>query len=110
MTIESKLTRRTLIKAAAWLTPVALTGCTTPQRDDDLMLRADDPVARSLLYYPKSSDVPSDHPLAAKHQPSQTCATCIHVRGEPGESARKCPAYPGRLVNADGWCSVWAKG
>jgi len=110
MTIESKLTRRNLIQAAALLTPVALTGCATLQRDDDMLLRADDPVARALLYYPNSNDVPSDHPLAATRQPSQTCATCIHVRGESGESVRKCPVYPGRLINAEGWCSVWARG
>ena len=110
MTIKSRLTRRSLLQAAALLTPVALSGCATAQRNDDLLLRADDPVARSLLYYPNSVDVPADHPLATTHQPSQTCATCVHVRGEPGESTRKCPAYPGRLVNAEGWCSLWAKG
>jgi len=110
MTVESKLSRRSLIQAAAVLTPIAMTGCSSLPDNEDIALRADDPVARALLYYPNSSDVPADDPLAATHQASQNCATCVHVRGSAGDSLRKCPLYPGRLVNAQGWCSVWAKG
>ncbi|MGI9329166.1 MAG: high-potential iron-sulfur protein [Gammaproteobacteria bacterium] len=110
MTVESKLSRRSLIQAAAALTPIAITGCVASPQKSDIALRADDPVARALLYFPNSADVPGDHPLAATHQPSQTCATCIHIRGNAGESLRKCPTFPGRLVNPDGWCSIWAKG
>jgi hypothetical protein len=110
MTMEAKLTRRSLLQAAAVLTPVVMTGCTSLPPADDKLVRADDPVARALLYYPNSRDVPADHPLATTHQPSQTCATCIHVRGNAGDSVRKCPTFPGRLINSEGWCSLWAQG
>ena len=110
MTIETKFTRRRLIQAAALLTPIAVTGCAASPRNNDILLRADDPVARALLYYPNSKNVPDDLPLAASHQPDQTCATCIHVRNETGNGARKCPAFAGRVINAEGWCSLWAKG
>jgi hypothetical protein len=109
MKLESKISRRSLIQAAARLTPIAMTGCASLPNNDDIVLRADDPVARALLYFPNSRDVPSDNPLAATHQPSQTCATCIHVRASAGDGLRKCPTYPGRLVNEQGWCSLWAK-
>ena len=110
MTANNKLTRRSLIQAAAALTPVAMAGCAATPRNAsiDRMLRADDPVARALLYYPNSRDVPANHPLAATHQPRQTCAGCIHNRGAV-DGGQNCPVFPGRLVNAEGWCSVWAQ-
>ena len=110
MTAEKNLNRRKLIQAGLALPAVAISGCASSQLTDENLLRAEDPVARSLLYYPSTEDVPADHPLASSHQPDQTCATCIHIRGNEGEEVRKCPIYPGRLVNAGGWCSVWAKG
>jgi hypothetical protein len=110
MTMKNKLTRRSLLQAAAVMAPVAMTGCASLPQPEDKLVRADDPVARALLYYPNSNDVPANNPLAAAHQPSQTCATCIHIRGNAGDSVRKCPTFPGRLVNAEGWCSLWAPG
>jgi len=110
MTIEKKLTRRKLIQAAALLTPVALTSRAASAQNATIVLRADDPVARALAYYPNSKNVPDDNPLAAGHQPEHTCATCIHVREVMGNGTRKCPTFPGRLVNEEGWCSLWAKG
>ena len=111
MTIETKLTRRNVLKAATLLTPAALaiSGCATMQREPKPTVRSDDPVARAVLFYPNSNNVPANHPLAATHQPSQTCATCVHVRGKAGDNPRKCPTFPGRLINAEGWCSLWAK-
>lgn len=111
MNNESRFTRRELLIAAAVTTPVAATGCAgTSRSNGEAQLRAEDPVARALAYYPSSADVPANHPLAASHEPSQKCATCIHVRGAAGEQTRECPVFPGRRVNADGWCSVWAQG
>jgi len=110
MKVESKISRRNLIQAAAGLTPILLTGCASVPSNEDIVLRADDPVARAMLYFPNSSDVPGDNLLAANHQPSQTCATCIHVRESAGDGLRKCPTFPGRLINEQGWCSLWAKG
>lgn len=113
---NGKLTRRQLLRTAAALAPVAvLAGCAaTPPPAPTVgvlkMLRAEDPVARSLLYVPDTNKVPVDHPLAAGHEAGQRCAGCIHVRGSAGEEWRPCPVFPARLVNANGWCSVWAPG
>lgn len=107
MTVTTKLTRRNVLQAAALLAPAAVVGCSSTAQLANPELRAADPVARSLLYYPNTLDVPADNPLAARHQPEQTCAGCMHVRGVAGERLRPCPMFPGKQVNANGWCSVW---
>jgi len=111
MNRESRCTRRELLRAAAVITPVAVSGCATVAgSSDERLVRADDPVARAVAYYPNTTAVPEDHPLAVTHTPAQKCANCINVRGNAGEPIRECPTFPGRRVNADGWCSIWAPG
>lgn len=116
MNNNNGFTRRQLLQTAAALAPMAvLAGCAaTPPPPPAVgvfqKLRAEDPVARSLLYVPDTSKVPADHPLAARHEPVQRCAGCIHVRGDAGDDWRPCPVFPARLVNANGWCSLWAPG
>ena len=109
MTTETGLNRRQLLRAAL-IAPVALAGCATTGDTGEQRLRAEDPVARSLLYVPDTTKVPAGNPLAARHEPTQRCAHGIQVRGKAGETWRPCPTVPARLVNANGWCSVWAPG
>ena len=109
MSMKFSLTRRRLLQTAAMLPPATIAGCASLHSEEDRRLQADEPVARTLAYYPNSHDVPVNHPLADTHKPEQTCATCIHVRGEGGSNLRECPTFPRRLVNAEGWCSLWAK-
>jgi hypothetical protein len=109
MTMKLSLTRRRLLQAAAMLPSAAIVGCASLQSEDNPSVQAEDPVARALAYYPNSNDVPADHPLATTHKPEQTCATCVHLRGDSGDSLRRCPTFPGRRVNAQGWCTLWAK-
>jgi len=111
--MESGLTRRRVLQATLVLSPLAITGCatSTTQSNDrgakSLMLKAEDPVARTLAFYPDTADVPADHPLAAKHDVSQRCVDCLHQRGPAGEGALRCPTFPGRTVSKNGWCSLW---
>ena len=107
MTVTTKLTRRKLLQTAALLAPAAVVACSSAEQLATPELRAADPVARSLLYYPDTLDVPAGSPLAARHKPAQTCAGCMHVRGVAGDRLRPCPMFPGKLVNANGWCSLW---
>jgi hypothetical protein len=109
MSDPTRLTRRALLQTGAAMVPLAISGCAATASSGTLRLRAKDPVARSLLYVENTSKVPDDHPLAATHTPEQRCANCIHLRGDAGEPWRPCPVFPGRLVNEDGWCSVWAE-
>lgn len=110
MSADNRMTRRDVLQAAVLLTPLAVSACSPVEKSGVRELRATDPVARSLLYYPDTREVPAGSPLAANHKPEQNCANCLHVRGTAGEPLRPCPTFPGRLVNAGGWCSVWAPG
>jgi hypothetical protein len=47
---------------------------------------------------------------AARPNPAadQKCGNCALLQGEEGEEWRPCQIFPGKLVNVNGWCSVWA--
>jgi len=93
----SKIARRRFIQFSA----AAAAGCfiragADVQAQDLPHLAEDDPTARSLKYVNKS--VMDD----------QKCANCGLIQGNEGEQWRPCQVFPGKLVNAAGWCSVWA--
>lgn len=110
MSDKNRLSRRTLLQTALIVTPVAMTGCATLTRENEPLLRATAPVARSLAYYPDTRDVPADNPLATNHDVNQKCANCLHARGTAGRGRLECPMFPGRSVKVDGWCTLWAQG
>ena len=60
-------------------------------------LTEDDPQAKALKYVHQAPD-------SAKH-----CANCVLIQGSDGEEWRPCAIFPGKAVNANGWCSAWAK-
>lgn len=103
----SKIARRKFIQ----LTAVAAAGCfVRPGREavaQDLpKLEESDPMAQSLKYTHDASTVdPASRPNPAE---DQTCANCALLQGEEGSEWRPCQIFPGKLVNVNGWCSVWA--
>lgn len=93
----SKIARRQFIQLSA----VAAAGCfvlpgAEAQAQDLPHLAEDDPTAQSLKYVEKSS------------VDGQTCANCALIQGADGDAWRPCQIFPGKLVDAEGWCSVWA--
>ena len=112
MSQDKRISRRALLQTALVVAPVAVTGCATTavESDEKPLVRVDDPVARSMAYFPDTRDVPADHPLAANHDVSQKCVNCLHRRESVDADRIVCPTFPGRLVNTNGWCSLWAKG
>jgi hypothetical protein len=68
-------------------------------------LTPDDPTAQALGYHDDASKVDAkDFPT---YKPGQKCATCLQLQGQAGDPWRPCNLFPGRLVNANGWCRVW---
>jgi hypothetical protein len=103
----SKIARRQFIQLSA----VAAAGCFVrpgnPAEAQDLeQIAEDDPVAQSLKYTHDASSVDA----SARPNPAedQTCSNCALLQGEEGEQWRPCQIFPGKLVNSNGWCSVWA--
>jgi len=103
----SKIARRQFMQLSA----VAAAGLVAiPGRDADAQdmpkIEESDPVAQSLKYTHDASSV--DPASRANPAAEQDCANCALIQGADGDAWRPCQIFPGKLVNAAGWCSVWA--
>ncbi|ANO52353.1 high-potential iron-sulfur protein [Woeseia oceani] len=103
----SKIARRQFIQLSA----VAAAGYfVSPGREakaQDLPhVTEDDPTAMAMKYTHDTSTV--DPATRAKPDENQNCANCALIQGADGDEWRPCQIFPGKLVNANGWCSVWA--
>jgi len=103
----SKIARRKFIQLSA----IAAAGCFVQpgreaQAQDLPQLATDDPMASAMKYTHDASTVDA----ASRPNPAadQTCANCALIQGADGEEWRPCQIFPGKTVNANGWCSVWA--
>jgi len=69
--------------------------------DDLPHLTIDDPTAKALNYTEDATKA------AAPHQAGQACANCNFFVGTGAYGP--CQLFPGKAVNAKGWCSGYAK-
>lgn len=42
-----------------------------------------------------------------QYKPGSLCSNCLQLTGKEGDEWRPCNIFPGKLVNANGWCKVW---
>jgi High potential iron-sulfur protein len=63
--------------------------------------------ALALAYHEDSSKV--DVKAFPNYKPDQKCSTCLQLQGKVGDPWRPCNIFPGKLVNANGWCRVYVK-
>ena len=75
------------------------------QADDLPKITADDPVGIALKYTHDASGV--DPALRTQPAADQSCVNCAQLQGNEGDEWRPCAIFAGKLVNANGWCSVW---
>ncbi len=102
-----KIARRKFIQMSA----AAATGCVvlntrTATAQDMPKLDESDPMAAAMKYSHDASSV--DASLKTNPAENQHCGNCALVQGEDGQDWRPCQIFPGKLVSAKGWCSVWA--
>jgi hypothetical protein len=65
-----------------------------------------DPTAAALGYKHDTTKVdPAKYP---SHKPAQICAGCSLVQGAVTDAWRPCGIFPGKAVNAKGWCAAFA--
>lgn len=69
-------------------------------------LALDDPQAKSLGYVHDAANV--DQEKYARFEPGQNCANCALFQAKGDEEWAGCSIFPGKLVNAAGWCNVYA--
>lgn len=103
----SKIARRQFIQLSA----VAAAGCVLrpgqeAHAQDMPKVEESDAMAQAMKYTHDASTV--DASTRANPAPEQTCANCALIQGEDGPEWRPCQIFPGKVVNANGWCSVWA--
>lgn len=103
----SKIGRRKFIQLSGAAAAACVMHANRKALADELPeLALDDPMAQAMKYTHDASSV--DPASRANPAADQTCANCALVLGDDGESWRPCQIFPGKMVNADGWCSVWA--
>jgi len=60
-------------------------------------VKPDEPLAMAMKYVEKSV------------VDGANCGNCMQVQGKDGEAWRGCNIFPGKVVNANGWCAAWVK-
>lgn len=65
-------------------------------------LAEDDPLAQKLGYHHSSAKV--DAKKFPAHRRGQDCDDCAHYKGRKREAWGPCDIFPGKSVNAKGWC------
>lgn len=68
-------------------------------------LAEDDATARALNYHHDATAAPRAD-KAGTPAKDQFCHNCRFIQADSGEW-RPCQIFPGKLVNANGWCASW---
>ena len=108
--MSESMTRREAL-AAALATAAGTLACAGAARAADAAglphVAPADPTAQALSYFEDGSKVdPKKFPT---YKPEQRCDNCLQLQGKAGDAWRPCNLFPGKLVNAKGWCKVYIK-
>lgn len=105
----NKITRRQLLHfAGAAAVAIPVTNIVTQSQafaEGSPQVALDDPTAIALGYVHDTTTV--DKAVNAQHSNAQTCANCALIQSGEGEW-RPCAIFPGKTVNANGWCKSWS--
>lgn len=105
---KSPLDRRTLLRTAlAGLVALPAAGLVREAAAQGAAPRLDekDSLAIALGYVHDATKV--DANKVPQYKPGTKCSNCVQLIGKEGDQWRSCNLFPGKLVNADGWCKVW---
>jgi hypothetical protein len=70
-------------------------------------LEESDATATALGYKHDATKV--DSKKSPTYMAGRACGNCQLYQGKPGDAWGVCAVMGGKLVNAKGWCSAWAK-
>ena len=77
-----------------------------PASADMPKLAMDDPQAKALSYVEDATSI--DSAKQPRYQAGQACSNCALFQDSNGAEWAGCSIFPGKLVAAAGWCSVYA--
>jgi hypothetical protein len=104
---ESMTRREALAALATAAGTLAAAGAARAADAPKPHLAVNDPTAVALSYFEDGSKVdPKKFPT---YKPEQRCNNCLQLTGNAGDPWRACNLFPGKLVNANGWCKVYIK-
>lgn len=66
-----------------------------------------DPQAQSLGYKHDATQV--DAKKFPRYRAGEVCENCQLFQAKPGNAWGPCPIFPGKQVNAKGWCTSYMK-
>lgn len=69
-------------------------------------LSEDDPTAKILNYHHNATQAPRADKSGVRPAKEQFCHNCRFIKSDNGEW-RPCQLFPGKAVNANGWCASW---
>ena len=108
---EFPLTRRRFLGSlavAGAVAPVLMNVPASARAEDLPRLEESDPTAQALMYRHDAATVDQSDPRNARFEPGQNCANCAYIGDDEGAEWLTCTYFPQKLVNAEGWCSIWA--
>ena len=109
---KSKVARRSFLRnTLAASAAVPLAAIPHVLRADSHRLREDDPTAVALGYKHDANDVDiAKFPRRATAEgQKQLCSNCKLFQAG-SEEWGGCSIFPGKEVNANGWCNAWVEG
>jgi len=98
-----KTSRRSFILSGATLATALTTGRAVFAADL-VRLEENDPMAKNFGYVKVAAK--ADKVKFPKWAASQNCAGCMLYQGKAGSVDGPCQIFPGKLVEAKGWCSA----
>jgi High potential iron-sulfur protein len=99
---DRRYDRRTVLKSAlAGLAALPAVGLAAEQPKLD----EKDPLAVAMGYVHDAKKV--DANKVPQYKKGSLCSNCMQIQGKDGDQWRGCNIFPGKLVNANGWCKVW---
>lgn len=102
---DTRYDRRALLKGVLVALPAAVfvreaaAQATPPHLDESESL------AKAMNYVHDAKKVNPDQ--VPQYKAGSTCSNCMQLQGKEGDEWRPCNLFPGKLVNAHGWCKVW---
>lgn len=99
-----------LIGGGVALIPLASLTRTAAGQGEMVKVAEDDPAAVALGYKHDATavDVEKYPRKAGDDGAKQKCSTCVLFQGTGESGWGGCSIFPGKQVNAGGWCSAWA--
>jgi hypothetical protein len=104
----SRQARRRFLRIAvvgAAAAPVAAVLLPRIAHADGVPLTSEDPTAKALAYTEDASTAKGN----PAYKDGAACHTCNFFQGQGDAARAPCTLFPGKTVNAKGWCVSWAK-